>query len=193
MKKHGAVFLLQSRQLLFSLRFIGGQKSFKAETGGGKTRQGQGVNAGATAGNTGDRNAPLGAQCDQILARIGDGGRSRIGDQGAGLPVLEAFDDLRAALAAVVLVIRDHWLGDAEISEQTGGIAGIFCRNKVNAGQHFDGAQRKIVQVSDGSGNQIQRGWLDAVFVFAFKRGKSDGGDVVEKSVKAHENNLLSL
>ena len=78
-------------------------------------------------------------------------------------------DDLLAPLAAVMLVIGNHGLGNAQISQQFGGIAGVLSGDEIHAREHLDGTQGKIVQVADGGGNQIQRSAYDAIFIFSVK------------------------
>ena len=54
------------------------------------------------------------AEPHQILPGVGDGGHAGVGDEGAAFPSQQPFDDGRAFLLPVVLVVADKLGADIE-------------------------------------------------------------------------------
>ena len=93
----------------------GGEEAFKAESAGGLTGNAQRGDGGAGAGNGADGDARGGALLHQILAGIGNGGASRIGNQGAGLAGQDPLHDHIALKFLVVLKVADKAFFNAQM------------------------------------------------------------------------------
>ena len=132
-KDHRAALGAQARHLLAALGLDDRQEALEAKACGRKPRQRQCVNGGTAAGDTRNGNPLGGAQRDQILAGVRDGGRTCVGDEGTAFAPLESLDNVRASLSLVVLVVRDERLGDAEIMQQLQRVACVLGGDKVNA------------------------------------------------------------
>ena len=114
-KYHGTLFVLQGLQVLPAAFLGGGEETFKAEAARCLAGNAQRGNHGTGAGNGTHGNARGGALLHQILAGIGDGGASRIGNQGAGLAGQDPLHDHIALKFLVVLKVADKAFFNAQM------------------------------------------------------------------------------
>ena len=136
---------------------VDGQKSLKGETARGKAGHTQRGNGGAWARDGTDWNAIGNTKCDHILARIGNGGRARIGHQRAGFAGEQPRKNFLPGLCPVVIVVADERLVDAQVVEQLQGDACVLGTDEIGILQRLPHAGGNVLEVSNGSGNQIKR------------------------------------
>ena len=98
--------------------FCGGEKALKAKSAGALGGNAQGGDGGAGAGNGADRNACGGALAYQVLARVGDGGASGIGYQGAGFAPENPVQNLFTLEGLVVFIIAHQGLFQLQVVEK---------------------------------------------------------------------------
>ena len=100
--------------------------------------------------------------CDALAhhaeARIGDAGRSRIGEQRDVFPRGKASGDLVRTLRLVMLVQADQRAADGVVFEQDSRVTCVFRGDAVGFAQDAQGAQGDILQIPDGSGDESQQG-----------------------------------
>ena len=97
----------------------------------------------------------MGALGYQHLSRVRDGRHSRVGDQGAGLPLLNAVADNLSPLVFVVLKIADHGLFNAKMIQQLQGDPGVFGGDEVRLGQSLLSPGGKVSQIPNRSPHNI--------------------------------------
>ena len=114
-ENHGACFVLQAVQVLPAAFFRRGQEAFKTESAGGLAGNAQGGNGGAGAGNGAYGNARRGALLHQVLAGVGNGGRPRVGYQGAGFSCQDSVQYFFALEGLVVLVVAHQGLFQLQV------------------------------------------------------------------------------
>ena len=153
---HGAGLRSQGVQVLLPAFFCRGEEALKGEAAGGQAGDAQGRDDGAGTGYGGDGNARLGAQPDQVLAGVGDGGGACVGDQGAHLSGLHPLQELLAPGRLVVLVIADQGLFDLQEVQQPQGDPGVLRGDEVGLRQDFPAAGGDVSQIADGRRDQIQ-------------------------------------
>jgi hypothetical protein len=64
-------------------------------------------------------------------------------------------------LVFIVLVKWSKLLLDHEVIEQLAACSGILRKDKINGPEHFQGTQSNILEITYGSGNNIQHGKID--------------------------------
>ena len=92
-----------------------GQESLEAEPPGGLAGNAQRGDGSAGAGDGADGDARLGALLHQILAGVGDGRASRVGDQGAGLSGQNPLHNTASLEGLVMLVVADKAFFDFQM------------------------------------------------------------------------------
>ena len=90
--------------------FVDRQEAFKAPASGRQTGCRQRADRRTAARNRDNGYIVLGAQRDQILTRIGNRRRARIGYERTGLTGEQLLQNCFTACAAIVFVVRDHRL-----------------------------------------------------------------------------------
>ena len=156
MEHHGPCLAGQLLQGGAALLFAGGQKALEGEAPGVQPGHGQGGDGGAAAGNGLYRHAVFGAQRYQLLSRIADGRGTGVGDQRARFAGEQTLQNSLTRRSAVVLVVADQRLFDVKMVQQLHADAGVLRRDEVRPGQCLRGAGRKVAQIADGRGHQIQ-------------------------------------
>ena len=104
-KNHSACFTLQTLQMLAPALAVHGEKTLECEPPARKAAHAQRGDARAAAGNRDDLDARRRADRGEVLARVGNGWRSGVGDLRAALPGEDAREDHLPALAPVMLKI----------------------------------------------------------------------------------------
>ena len=72
-------------------------------------------------------------------------------------PRAEPFDDFLAAPGLVELEIAQQRFGDAEMLQQLAGVARVLGGDDVALAQHAQRAQRDVLKIADGRGNEVKR------------------------------------
>ena len=91
------------------------------------------------------------------LAGVADARCARIRDERDLLAALQPFNYLLGALGLVELEVAEERLADFKMFQQLPRAARVLRRHHVALPQHAQGAQRDVLQVADGRGNQIER------------------------------------
>ena len=135
---HRALFALQSIQMLAARLFVDRQEALKAPPSGRQAGCRQRADRRTAARNRDNGYIVLGAQRDQILTRIGNRRRARIGYERAGLTGEQLLQNCFTACAAIVFVVRDHRLfGQFAGVKQLLRHAGVLCRDEIHRAEHL--------------------------------------------------------
>ena len=135
---HRAFFALQCVQMLSAGLFVDRQEAFKAPASGRQTGCRQRADRRTAARNRDNGHIVLGAQRDQILTRIGNRRRARIGYERTGLTGEQLLQNCFTACAAIVFVVRDHRLfGQFAGVKQLLRHAGVLCRDEIHRAEHL--------------------------------------------------------
>ena len=151
----GARLGLEHLQTLLSGLAVRGQESLKAPFSARQTALCQRTHRRTRTRHRNDLNAVLMTQRREILSRIADRRHTGIGHERTGLTLLNAPDNLRSALLAVVLMIAHHRLGDLQIVQQLTAHPGVLRRDKVALAENAHRAVGQILQIADRRADQI--------------------------------------
>jgi hypothetical protein len=124
---------------------------------GGQSARGQPGDESAWAGDGFDATARIESRANDTLPGIADARSAGIRDERHFLALLEALDELFAALCFVEFEIAQEGLFDIEILEQVSGVAGVLGGDDVAFAQGAEGAQGDVFEIADRSRDQIQR------------------------------------
>lgn len=123
----------------------------------GKAGRGESSHEGTRARNGFDAEAGGDDFGDDAGAGIGDAGGSGIGDQrdnGAGA---QAVGDFGRASGFIEPEVGDHGLPDVEVLEELTGVTGVLGGDEVAVAEDAEGAQGDVLEVPDGSGDEVER------------------------------------
>ena len=110
---------------------VHGKEALEGEPARGLAGGRQGSHQGAWTRDGRHRHPMGGAQGDQLLPGVGDGGHPGVGHQGAALPRQQALQNGRAAGLCIVAVIGDHLLFQAQVVQQLHRHPGVLRGNKI--------------------------------------------------------------
>ena len=104
-----------------------------------------------------DAEARRNRRLDYTFAGIADAGTAGIRDQRDFFAAPETFDDFLAASGFVELKIAEQRFGDAEMLQQSPGVARVLGGGDVALAQHAQRAQRDVLEVANGRGDEVKR------------------------------------
>ena len=160
----------QTGKIALALALFVGQKALEGEPAAGQSRAGQRADRSACARQRHDAHALPRAVGDELLARVGDGGRTRVGDKRAAFPRLQRGEDMYARRARVMLVIGHARLLQPQQRQQPAGVARVLRRDQVHARQHDAGALGDVGHIPDRRGHDVEDARLDEAFAFRILR-----------------------
>ena len=110
----------------------------------------------AAAGHADHRDAGLYGGADQLVARVGDAGRARVGDDGDAFACEHLADEVLGLAVLVEFVVRHQLVADAQQVQQHHRAAGVLGCDDVDIRQDLDAAGRHIPRIADGRGDNIE-------------------------------------
>ncbi len=152
---HGPDLAADLRQRRAPLLLSGGQKTLEGEPPRVQPGHRQRRDGGAAAGDGLHLHAVFAAQRHQLLPRIADGRRPRVGDQGAHLAAQQPLQNGLSRRRPVVLVVAHQRLSDVKMVQQLHADPGVLRRDKIGLGQRLHRPGRQVAQVADGRGHQV--------------------------------------
>ena len=157
MEDHRPLFVLQAFQVGLTILLVHRQKALKGKASRGQAGHSQSVHKGAGPRDRHHGNVLGGALGHQLLPWVADGRGPGVRDQGAALAGQQAVHQFISAGVGVVAVIAHHGFLDAQVVEQLHRHAGVLGGDEVHRLQRLRRPGRKIPQVPNGGGDQIQR------------------------------------
>ena len=156
-KHHGALFAAQLLEVVAAALLVHAQEALEREAARGQAGECERGGHGGRPRHGQHADAAGGALGHEILARIGDGGHSRVGDEHAVLSRLDPLADHGAAPALVVLIIAEHRLFQAEMVQQLQRDARVLRGDEIGGGERLPGTGGEIPQVSDRRSHHGER------------------------------------
>jgi hypothetical protein len=153
---HTEVFFAVWMWIIAAALFVDGKKALEGEPSGGQTGNGQRIDGGAAAGDGENRDTVLGAQANQILTGIGDGGGACVSDQRTVLAGEKPVEDALTGADVVMLVVADQLFFQSAVVQEFDGYTGILSGDEIHRRQRIHRAGREISQITDGRSHQIQ-------------------------------------
>ena len=132
------------------------EKAEKGKAGEIKAGDGESVDSGTAARNPDHADALADGGADQLVARVGDAGRTGIGDDGDGFARLQLGNEPGGLPVLVELMVRNQAVSDAQLVEQHHGAPGVLGRDQIGLFQNLPAAGRKIGRIADGRRNNIK-------------------------------------
>ena len=161
------------------------KKSAEAERIRGQTARHQRRQKRRRARNRHHRHMMADGQRNQAEPRVRNSRHARIGHQRDACSLLHFLDEFGRARHLIVFVVTDGASRNAVVVEQLLRPACVFARDKIRFLENAQSAQRDVLQVADGRGDEIKRrtrregrgraSWLGglAIFVASILHGGS--------------------
>jgi hypothetical protein len=128
------------------------EKALRRKAGGGKRGSQR-----RRPGNRDDRDPAREAGANQMRARIGKDRHPRIAHQRHARATFERFDEFGAAGDFVVLVQACQPFANFKMAEKLQRLARVFAGYHVRFFQEAQGAQRDVLKIADGCGDDVYR------------------------------------
>ena len=135
-----------------------GQEALEVKAVAGDATGRQGGHEGGRPGQATDGNPRRPAGPHQQEARVADAGRTRVGDQRVGRPVLQLVDQGGHDAVFVVSVVGPQGGVDPVVLQQGAAGAGVLGQHQVGGRQYGNGAAGDVFAVADGGRNEVQHG-----------------------------------
>jgi len=143
-------------EFLAALSAFDGEEAAEIERDHGEAGTGQGEERGGGSGDDLDGDSGGDGGADEAFAGIADSGESGIGDEGDGFAGGKAVDEFGGAFGFAELVVADHRFTDFKAGEEMAGVAGILGSDEGDFLENADGAGGEVLQVTDGSGDDVE-------------------------------------
>ncbi len=137
-----------------------GEEATKIEGGCVHARAHQRRDGGAGPGQHLDGKTCKARFADQSRARVGNGGRASITDEGHVEATLHALDEVCGTRGLIVLMEAGLGFRDAVVFEEDSGMTCILSRHKVTGMQDLQCPQSDVAKVPDGSWNDREHAIL---------------------------------
>lgn len=141
---------------LGALGALWGQEAAEKELAPAEAAAGERDEEGGGAGNHFDGQAGFEDGAQDAIAGIGEERRTGIADQGHTVTTPDRLDEFDGTSCLIVLVIADGAHGNAEVLQEFASVTGIFTGNHGGFAKNAEGAQRDVLKVADGRGNDAQ-------------------------------------
>ena len=130
-------------------RFVHTEKAFKSEPSDGKAGKSGRRNECGRSRNNFHVDSFFTAERNQVFARVGNGGHSRIGNKSAGFAGNYSLGNNFAFFTAIMLKITDHGLFDFKMVKEFERNPCVLGGDEVAFFKRFNCTGRKIAEVSD--------------------------------------------
>jgi len=134
----------------------GRQEPFEEEAVGGQPRDRDERRQRRRTRDRDHRHARRQRSAHQVIARVGEAGRARIGDQGDRGARLQPLDDQGSPPPLHGVVVAGERPLDPVPGEENARAAGVLGRDQIDFAQHAERTQRDILEVPDGGGNHVE-------------------------------------